>query len=248
MILDKIVRATRLRIKEPENRGESNDPLSLKEAITSVRGKHAIIAEIKFSSPSSGRIRDRTDPAAIAEEYRRGGCAAISVLTEPEFFGGRPEDIAAVKEAVPLPVLRKDFIIDIRQIGETKDLGADAVLLIAGLLGDRLKTFVSAACKAGLEPLVEVHTQHEAEMALASGAGIIGINNRDLRTMQIRPETTAARAGPIRDAGRLVVAMSGIAGPEDIRRLALHADAFLVGTALMSANEPHTVLEGLVFA
>ncbi|MBN1195428.1 MAG: indole-3-glycerol-phosphate synthase [Methanomicrobiaceae archaeon] len=248
MILDEILRTTRHRIKEPGRGGKRNDPLSLKEAITSVRGRHAVIAEIKFSSPSSGRIRDRTDPAAIAEEYRRGGCAAISVLTEPEFFAGRPEDIAAVKEAVHLPVLRKDFIIDIRQIGESKDLGADAVLLIAGLLGDRLTTFVSAAYAAGLEPLVEVHTHHDVEVALASGAGIIGINNRNLRTMQIRSETTAARAGPIRNAGRLVVAMSGIAEPEDIRRLAPYADAFLVGTALMSAKEPHTVLEGLVFA
>lgn len=248
MILDEIVRATQLRIKEPGRGGERNAPLSLKKAIMSVRGKHAVIAEIKFSSPSSGRIRDRTDPGAIAEEYRKGGCAAISVLTEPEFFGGRPEDIAAVKEAVHLPVLRKDFIIDIRQIGESKDLGADAVLLIAGLLGVRLRTFVSFAYATGLEPLVEVHTPGEAEMALASGADIIGINNRDLRTMQVRPETTAARAGPIRDAGRLVVAMSGIAGPEDIRQLAPHADAFLVGTALMSAKEPQKVLEELVFA
>jgi indole-3-glycerol phosphate synthase len=248
MILDEIVRATQLRIREPEQGGEKNAPLSLKEAITSVQGRHAVIAEIKFSSPSSGRIRERADPGAIAEKYRRGGCAAISVLTEPEFFGGRPEDIAAVKKAVSLPVLRKDFIIDIRQIEESRALGADAVLLIAGLLGDRLSTFVSSAYDAGLEPLVEVHTPDEAEMARASGAEIIGINNRDLRTMQVRPETTAACAGPLRDAGRLVLAMSGIKGPADIRRLAPHADAFLVGTALMSAEDPQTMLEGLVFA
>jgi indole-3-glycerol phosphate synthase len=248
MILDEIVRTTQLRIREPERGGERNPPLSLKDAITSVRGRHAVIAEIKFSSPSSGRIRERADPGGIAEKYRRGGCAAISVLTEPEFFGGRPEDIAAVKKAVSLPVLRKDFIIDIRQVEESRALGADAVLLIAGLLGERLSTFVSSAYGAGLEPLVEVHTPDEADMALASGAEIIGINNRDLRTMQVRLETTAALAGPLHDAGRLVVSMSGIGSPEDIRRLASHADAFLAGTALMSAKKPQKMLEELVFA
>ncbi|KAF1078458.1 indole-3-glycerol-phosphate synthase [Methanogenium sp. MK-MG] len=249
MILDDIIRATQLRIREPEEDTEtSNSPLSLKKAITSVQGRHAVIAEIKFSSPSAGRIRERISPGEIAEEYQKGGCVALSVLTEPDFFGGRPEDIAAVKSAVPLPVLRKDFIIDQRQIAETRALGADAVLLIAGLLEERLSDFVSAACAAGLEPLVEVHTPDEANMALASGAEMIGINNRDLRTMEVRPETTAALAKPIRDAGRLVVSMSGIGGPEDIRRLAPHADAFLAGTALMSAKDPKTVLEELVCA
>ncbi len=249
MILDDIVRTTALRIREPAHGGEINySPLSLKEAITSVQGRHAVIAEIKFSSPSRGVIRERTSPGEIAEEYQRGGCAAISVLTEPEYFGGWPEDIAAVKSAVSLPVLRKDFIIDMRQIAETRALGADAVLLIASLLGERLGDFVCAAYAEGLEPLVEVHTPAEVALALASGAEIIGINNRDLRTMEVRPETTAALAGSIRDAGRIVVSMSGILGPDDIRRLAPHADAFLAGTALMSAEDPRTMLEELVCA
>ncbi|MDE4907997.1 indole-3-glycerol-phosphate synthase [Methanogenium marinum] len=249
MILDDIIQKTALRSPEPAPRGMTNNcPLSLKEAITSVQGRHAVIAEIKFSSPSRGMIRERTNPGKIAEEYRKGGCVALSVLTEPDFFGGRAEDIAAVKDAVSLPVLRKDFIIDMCQIEETKALGADAVLLIAGLLEERLCDFVSAAYAAGLEPLVEVHTPDEVTMALASGAEIIGINNRDLRTMQVMPETTAALAGSIRDAGRLVVSMSGIGGQEDIRRLSSHADAFLVGTALMSAEDPRTVLEEFVCA
>lgn len=248
MILDEIVKNTVLRIREPEKSGEKYIPLSLKEAILSVRGRHAVIAEIKFSSPSAGTIRERVSPGIIAEEYRKGGCAAISVLTEPEYFGGRPEDIAAVKSVVSLPVLRKDFIIDLRQIQETRALGADAVLLIAGLLGKRLDDFVSAAYAEGLEPLVEVHTPAEVELALASGAEIIGINNRDLRTMEVRPETTAVLAGSIRNAGRLVVSMSGIEGPEDIRRLSPYADAFLAGTALMSAKDPKTVLEEFVCA
>lgn len=248
MILDDIIRATARRIRDPEEGTVTGCPLSLKEAIASVQDRHAVIAEIKFSSPSQGMIRERTDPGEIAEAYRKGGCAALSVLTEPAFFSGRPGDIAAVKSVVSLPVLRKDFIIDIRQIQETRALGADAVLLIAGLLNGRLSEFVSAACAAGLEPLVEVHTPAEAAMALASGAEIIGINNRDLRTMEVIPETTAALAGPLRDAGRLVVSMSGIGGPEDIRRLAPYADAFLTGTALMSAEDPKKMLEELVCA
>ncbi len=248
MILDDIIKMTQLRIREPEERGKRPHPRSLKGAILSVPGRHAVIAEIKFSSPSAGRIRERIDPGEIAVAYRKGGCVALSVLTEPAYFGGRPEDIAAVKNAVPLPVLRKDFIIDLRQIAETRFLGADAVLLIAGLLGEHLCDFVSAAYAAGLEPLVEVHTPAEVKIALASGAEMIGINNRDLWTMQVRPETTAALAGSIRNAGRLVVSMSGIKGPEDIRRLAPYADAFLAGTALMSAEDPQTVLEGFVCA
>ncbi|WAI02040.1 indole-3-glycerol phosphate synthase TrpC [Methanogenium organophilum] len=248
MILDDIVRNTALRIREPEESGEKMTPLSLKEAILSVQGRHAVIAEIKFSSPSAGKIRERTDPGKIAEEYQNGGCAAISVLTEPDYFGGRPDDIAVVKNAVSLPVLRKDFITDLRQIEETRALGADAVLLIAGLLGGRTGEFVSAARRAGLEPLVEVHTPAEAELARASGAELIGINNRDLRTMEVIRGTTAALAGPLRNAGRIVVSMSGIRGPEDIRRTAPHADAFLAGTVLMSADDPKMVLEELVCA
>ena len=153
-----------------------------------------------------------------------------------------------MKAAVDLPVLRKDFIVDLRQIAETRALGADAVLLIAGILGERTEEFVRAACGAGLEPLVEVHTPEELETALASGAEIIGINNRDLRTMEVKPETTAALAGPLRKAGRVVVSMSGISGPEDIRRTAPYADAFLTGTALMTAKDPARVVEELVCA
>lgn len=248
MILDEIVRTTALRIREPEESAERQRPLSLKEALLSVEGRHAVIAEIKFSSPSAGVLRERTAPEKLAELYQCGGCAAISVLTEPTYFNGRPGDIAAVKSAVPLPVLRKDFIIDLRQIEETRALGADAVLLIVGILGERTGEFVTAARKAGLEPLVEVHTPAEAALALTSGAELIGINNRDLRTMEVKPETTAALAGPLRDAGRLVISMSGISGPEDIRRTAPHADAFLTGTALMTADDPKMMVEELVCA
>jgi indole-3-glycerol phosphate synthase len=248
MILDEIIQHTALRISEPEYTNHTQTTLSLKEAILSGQKRNAVIAEIKFSSPSAGVLKERVNPGDLAKAYQGGGCAAISVLTEPTYFNGRAEDIAAVKAAVDLPVLRKDFIVDLRQIAETRALGADAVLLIAGLLGERTEEFVTAACDAGLEPLVEVHTPAEAEIALASGAELIGINNRDLRTMTMKPETTAALAGPLREAGRVVVSMSGITGPEDIRRTAPHADAFLTGTALMTAKDPTAMVEELVCA
>ncbi|WP_062396409.1 indole-3-glycerol-phosphate synthase [Methanogenium cariaci] len=254
MILDDIIKMTQLRIREPEERGGETASTKPEGCNFVCSGQHAVIAEIKFSSPSAGRIRERTDPGQIAVAYRKGGCAAISVLTEPAYFGGgRPEDIAAVKNAVPpLPVLRKDFIIDLRQIAETRFLGADAVLLIAGLLGERLGgEFVSAAYAAELEPLVEVHTSAEVALALASDAEMIGINNRDLCTMQLQPETTAALAQPIRDAGRIVVSMSGIGGgtggypaarPPVCRCLPCR-------DSLMSAEDPpQTVLEEFVCA
>lgn len=249
MILDEIIHHTTLRICEPEiSTPNTQTTLSLTEAILSEPKRNAVIAEIKFSSPSAGVLRERVSPGDLATAYRDGGCAAISVLTEPTYFNGRPEDIAAVTAAVDLPVLRKDFIVDLRQIAETRALGADAVLLIVGILGERTGEFVSAAVRAGLEPLVEVHTPAEAEIALASGAELIGINNRDLRTMEVHPETTAALAGPLREAGRVVVSMSGISKPEDIRRMALYADAFLTGTALMKANDPARVVEEFVCA
>lgn len=248
MILDEIIQQTALRIREQELYEHTHTSVSLKEALLSVRKRHAVIAEIKFSSPSAGVLQKRVSPEDRAKAYQNGGCAAISVLTEPTYFNGRPEDIVAVKEAVDLPVLRKDFIVDLRQIAETRALGADAVLLIAGILGERTGEFVTAACNAGLEPLVEVHTPVEVEVALASGAEIIGINNRDLRTMEVHPETTAALAGPLREAGRVVISMSGISGPEDIRRMATHADAFLTGTALMTAKDPAEMVEELVCA
>lgn len=248
MILDEIIHHTALRISEPEIPNHTQTTLSLKEAILSQTKRNAVIAEIKFSSPSGGVLKEREGPAERAKAYQNGGCAAISVLTEPTYFNGRPEDIAVVKAAVDLPVLRKDFIVDLRQIAETRALGADAVLLIAGILGERTGEFVTAACDAGLEPLVEVHTPEELEIALATDAELIGINNRDLRTMTMKPETTAALAGPLREAGRVVISMSGISGPEDIRRMTAYADAFLTGTALMTAKDPEEMVEELVCA
>ncbi len=142
------------------------------------------------------------------------------VLTEPYFFGGSGADIARVKKAVSVPVLRKDFVIDMRQIAETKSLGADAVLLIAGVLGDRLPAFVDAVYGAGLEPLVEVRNAREIECALSTRAQLIGINNRDLATMTIDRSTTRNLSEKLRANNRLVVSESGMRSADDIRETA----------------------------
>ncbi|MDD1665230.1 MAG: indole-3-glycerol-phosphate synthase [Methanomicrobiales archaeon] len=209
---------------------------------------NAIIAEVKFSSPSQGRICPPVPPEAVARDLVAGGCRALSVLTEPRFFGGSPDDLVRVRRTVAVPVLRKDFIIDPRQLEETCSLGADAVLLIAAILGDRLNGFVERAMALGLEPLVEVHTRREAEIALATGAELIGVNNRDLLTMKIDLGTTLALGPGIRGAGRQVISESGIRTQGDIRTLRPACDAFLIGTSIMASEDPRKTLEEFVCA
>src|SRR5512138_3709666 len=188
MILDEIIRRTGKRVARlPASFHEdpSYDHMSLPEAIRGRNGRNAIIAEIKCASPSGGVIRRNVDMAMMAGVLQEGGCTALSVLTEPYFFGGTVQDIRRVKSAVSLPVLRKDFIIDERQVAESRFLGADAVLLIAAVLKSDLEDFVALAISYGLDPLVEVHTANEAEAACATKATLIGINNRNLDTLGI---------------------------------------------------------------
>ena len=251
MILDEIVRSTRERLRHLDQPVGDPDPLprrSLGASIRTCGERHAIIAEVKFASPSHGRIHDSCTPEAIAREFVVAGAAGLSVLTEPTYFGGSPEFLVRVRRAVCVPILRKDFIVDVRQLGETRALGADAVLLIARVLGDHLSTFVDGALALGLEPLVEVHDRSEMERALATNATLIGINNRNLETMMIDLSTTVRLAGAARDAGRIVVSESGITWPYDVRSLSRHCDAFLIGSALMSARDRKKRLEGFVFA
>jgi indole-3-glycerol phosphate synthase len=251
MILDEIISRTKKRIdllpasfpQEP-HRGH----VSLSHAIRSVQGKNAVIAEIKCASPSSGIIRRNVDVATMARVFVAGGCVALSILTEPYFFRGDVQDIQRVKAAVGVPVLRKDFIIDERQIAETQALGADAVLLIAAVLKDRLPSFVDCACDAGLEPLVEVHTPLEVRAALATRAAVIGINNRDLATLTIDHSTTRILSKKLRSAGRLVVSESGLQSADDVRQLRPCCDAFLIGTSIMAHDEPEKKLEEFVCA
>lgn len=205
------------------------------------------IAEIKRRSPSAGPIREPFEPVAIATRYAAAGAAAISVLTEPEFFGGSGEDLACARSAVALPVLRKDFVLDRTMILESVALGADAVLLIAAVLAPaKLRDLVSAAHDAGLSAVVEVHHEAELEPALASGARIVGVNSRDLRDFTVdlaRAERLAARLPD----DIVKVAESGIRTPGDVARLeSAGYRAFLVGESLLRANDPGAALAELL--
>jgi indole-3-glycerol phosphate synthase len=253
MILDDIVRATRARVAglpaSFPDAGIKNTNKSLCRAIRGRETPNAVIAELKFASPSRGVIAADYPPSVLAKEFAGTGAVALSVLTEPRFFGGSTERLREVRSAVGIPILRKDFIIDRRQLDETNAMGADAVLLIAGLLGRDLPAFVDHALDLGLEPLVEVHDMDEAESAIMTSADLIGINNRNLKTMQIDLRTTARIAPFIRDhGGRLVVSESGITWPCDIRSLKRCCDAFLIGSSIMSARDRLKRLEGFVSA
>ncbi len=205
----------------------------------------SIIAEVKKASPSKGVIKEDFDPVEIALAYEKGGAKAISVLTDREFFKGSPFYLRQVAEAVKLPVLRKDFIIDEFQIYGAKVLGASSYLLIVSILSDsQLLDFIELGRELGMEPLVEVHSEDEAERALRAGAQIIGVNNRDLKTFRVSLSTTLKLLPIIKGEGRLLVSESGIKGREEIWELhSKGVDGFLVGETLMRAEKPEEVLK-----
>jgi indole-3-glycerol phosphate synthase len=209
-----------------------------------------IIAELKRKSPSKGFIDRDLDVAVTAQDYAKGGAAAISVLTEGPFFAGTLDDLSRVRQACSVPLLRKDFIIDPYQIVEARAHGAGAVLLIvAALDGKQLSEFIRLAREFELEALVEVHDAAELDRALDAGAAMIGINNRDLKTFEVDLGTTERLAPAAAKAGTLVVAESGIKGAGDIRRLAAAgADAFLVGETLLLAADRAKAVRELVDA
>ena len=202
-------------------------------------GRPAVIAEIKRASPSRGIIRQDFDPPRIAAGYERGGAAALSVLTDREFFQGSPEHLRAARTATSLPVLRKDFLIDPWQVHEARAMGADCVLLIvAALDDDSLRDLAELAREVGVDTLVEVHDEAELERALRIPAPLVGINNRDLRTFETSLATTE-RLAPRVPVDRRTVTESGIASREDVAGLrARDVHAFLVGEAFMSAPDP----------
>jgi indole-3-glycerol phosphate synthase len=198
-----------------------------------------LIAEVKKASPSRGVLRAVFDPLELALTYAASGAAAISVLTDETFFHGHDEYLRAIRARVAVPVLRKEFIIDPWQVAESRALGADAILLIVALLDDvRLRDFIERAADLGMAALVEVHTGPELERALAAGAPVIGVNNRDLHTFETTLATTE-RLGPVvKQAGRVLVSESGLHGPADVARVAAAgADAILVGEALVCADD-----------
>ena len=198
----------------------------------------AMIAEVKRSSPSKGRIREDFDPVEIAGIYEENGAAAISVLTERRFFEGHAAYVPQIRRSVRLPLLRKDFIIDSYQISETRVLGADALLLIARILEQgQLREFLGLASELGLAALVEVHEETDLEKAISSGATIVGINNRDLENFRTDLETSIRLARRV-PKGVTVVSESGISSRGDIERLmdaGIHA--FLVGESLMREKD-----------
>ncbi len=205
-----------------------------------------VIAEVKRRSPSAGSLAPALDPAAQAAAYQSGGAAAISVLTEPDHFGGSLDDLRAVREAVGLPILRKDFTLHPAQVWEARAAGADAVLLIAAVLGDDdLAALLGTAAAAGLAALVEVHTAAEARRAAAAGATLVGVNNRDLATFTVDLATAEAIA-PDLPSDAVRVAESGIADSAGAARMAQAGyHAVLVGEALVRAGDPAALVAEL---
>ncbi len=208
-----------------------------------------VIAEVKRASPTHGAIRTDADPAAIARTYEQAGAAAISVLTDQRYFGGSDDDLRTVRRTVGLPVLRKDFVVDAYQIYQARALRADAVLLIAGAVGrDDLRTLGRLASELGMTALFEVHTEAQVDEVLAAGARVIGINNRDLRTLAVDLETTA-RLRPRIPSSVVVVSESGIETADDIARVCRASiNAVLVGAALMASADPAAHLRDLRLA
>jgi indole-3-glycerol phosphate synthase len=240
-MLDEMVAATRRRLAtagvasiEPTSR---TAPVGFGASLR--RPGLQVIAEIKRRSPSAGDIRPELDPAQQASEYARGGAAAISVLTEPEYFGGSLQDLTAVREAVTLPVLRKDFIVDPRQVEESRAAGADALLLIVAALEPRgLGELLAECARVGITALVEAHDTAEAAVAVAAGAAVIGVNNRNLKTFFTDLAVAEAVAASL-PADRVRVAESGVSSAAGAARMAQAGfDAVLVGEALVRAEDP----------
>lgn len=207
-----------------------------------------VIAEIKRASPSAGNLRQGVDVVKIAEAMVKGGAVSLSVLTEQKHFLGDPDFLPALRKKVDVPILRKDFIISEYQVYESADLGADAVLLIARVLGDELKKYMQLAKELGMESLVEVFDTEELDFASSIGANFIGINNRNLDSLKIDLRRTERLAPLVPDAVTLV-SESGITSPADVRMvLDAGADAVLVGTAIMRAKDIEKAVKSLVEA
>lgn len=254
-MLDKIIAKKREGVKQ---RKKTLPLTHLKERIAqqklpldfalALKGNHIrLIAEVKRASPSLGLLHPNLNPTELAKVYAKGGAAAISVLTEENYFKGSIDHLAAVRNVVELPLLRKDFIFDPYQLYESRAYGADALLLIVAILSqEQLEEFISLSHSLGLKCLVEVHNEGEVEKALLSGAEIIGINNRDLNTFTVVLDTTY-RLRSLIPKEKIVVSESGIRNRKDIEKLRKWGvNAILVGEALVTANDVLTKMKELL--
>jgi indole-3-glycerol phosphate synthase len=257
-VLDQIVDRTRMRLREEpldvedvrraaRDRAASRTPFAFRTALA--RDGVNVIAEIKSASPSAGAIVENPDVEAIAGAYQKGGAAAISIVTEPEFFRGSPEWIARAKAATGLPVVMKDFIVEPSQLMRGIAAGADAILLLASLLdGRRLLEFIGLLDAYGCDALVEVHDERELERAVEGGARLIGVNNRDLRDFRV-DLATSERLGALMPPDVIRVAESGIRTRADVDRLrGAGFHAFLVGESLLRQDDRAAAVRGLVGA
>jgi indole-3-glycerol phosphate synthase len=245
-ILERILESRRVAIAELKDDGiaaglarsvaQAPAPVDFRRAL--VADRVALIAECKERSPSGGWLQRPYDPVGLARRYAANGAAALSVLTEPQFFGGSLDHLQAIRVAVAVPLLCKDFIVDAVQVLAARAVGADAVLLIVAVLDDaRLRDLLAVTRGYGMEALVEVHDEAEVERALQAGAAIIGINNRDLTTMRTAKDTTT-RLRPLIPAGHVIVSESGIDSRADIDALErLGVNAALVGESLLRAPD-----------
>jgi indole-3-glycerol phosphate synthase len=248
------------RILDAHRRAAAADTRSLDELVARARAcpptrrfaaalgtrPFSVIAEVKRRSPSKGPLAPDLDPVLLAKTYEAAGAACLSVLTDVEFFGGSVDDLQAARSATALPVLRKDFTVAPADVCDARIMGADAVLLIAAALDDaELADLHALAVDVGLDALVEVHDEPELDRALAVGATLVGVNQRDLLTFQV-DTARAARMAAAMPAGVLAVAESGIRGGEDARRLAdAGYRAILVGETLVTADDPAAALVAL---
>ncbi|HZJ04194.1 MAG TPA: indole-3-glycerol phosphate synthase TrpC [Nocardioidaceae bacterium] len=233
------------RVKEAARRApEAIDPMPAFRA-----DGVSVIAEVKRSSPSKGALADIADPAALAADYAAGGASTISVLTEAPHFGGSMADLRAVRAVVDIPVLCKDFIVTSYQLWEARAAGADlALLIVSALEQNQLESLVERAGSIGLTALVEVHDEEEVERALAAGAVLLGVNARNLKTLEVDRDTFA-RLAPRIPNEVVRVAESGVRGPRDVFDYAkLGANVVLVGETLVKGKEPRTAVADLVAA
>jgi indole-3-glycerol phosphate synthase len=256
-VLDDIVRGVREDLAEREAAFPLDAVKELaatapapRDAVAALSGDGvAVIAEVKRSSPSAGDLATIGDPAALATEYAAGGAAVISVLTERRRFNGSLDDLDAVRAAVEIPVLRKDFIVTPYQVWEARAHGADVVLLIVAALEQQVLVSLRERIESlGMTALVEVHDETEALRALDAGARVIGVNNRNLQTLEVDRETFA-KVAPEIPSSAIRVAESGIRGPHDLlAAAAAGADAVLVGEGLVKADVPRQAVADLVAA